>query len=1123
MAAVAADDAATFSFDLTIFLLNELGEHKLKADWEFLRTFRESIHKWSNADKVFAQKPISLALKIEALAEEIIAPELTVGSSVGDYETKTKHLMAEIEEALEDHLHLILGGGQSFQVYFPARLPFWVSFVDCLLLNLKSMKGIAELNISDQAYGLSNRLRFIQVYIVNVIRDPKFPSSTTNDDDVVGIYACLTHVASVVLRVAIRCCHYWFSYKTDRIHRVVETSMLSELVSDLHDEINPANPNFMEFHLNFILALCESSGGIQVALVHYFCSYLFYCEEGDFREEVSSLVTLFVNSSKLGKEDNVVQNFFPEINAVLVGMVSLFEAKCSSSGVEMDNSPQCAELLTTICLLKTELYLMVLVRKMHNTTSFSDMLSDWTAIRFQFIEIPENLRRFSRELPYEKVEDGKKFLAFIELLAQEVESLFQSFRFKEITEFTAKNSLLLRLFKILSFKEEAFLLELFLKSSDAATFMAYGGKDQIAPLLHQLEYFTLILLNQRVKDREDISRAFVQIEIFARRMTCFYNSFLSNEITRDNLALSFSELLDKVKHVMKAKRKEIGPPFPLSDFPRTFKLGFIDFLLRNLQELLQYDPESIAPFKDHIEEIQLHLESLSPFLTKVSELDINKHPELKDLGSCVINVAYNVEYVIDAMEVGAQWQDFFWFYDILEELRLVYEQVCRIHLTTFDAKVQDAKSINQVSLNMVSRYGTPSINDVVVDLSDEEQVIVDQLTRGSSRRVVVSIVGMPGIGKTTLARKVYNSENVKSHFHCRAWCTVSQVYEKRLLLLEILSDIHGLTDEIHQMNDEDLESKLRQCLLKNKYLIVMDDVWDVKPWNDLKSSFPDDGNRSRILITGRLCKVALEIEPDGDPHSLRLLSDDESWKLLEGKVFHGDSCPQELLAVGKEIARHCKGLPLAIVAIAGLLERTEKSQNWWRRIAENLSSQIINDPETRCMEILELSYKHLPEYLKVCFLYLGVLLEDKDIPVSKLIRFWLAEGFIPKTETKSFEDVAEDCLMDLINRSLVIISKRRSNGKVKSCRLHDLILDFCRSKAKDENFLQLVTRCDTPYASFPSSDYGFEFDFYHHLCPVAFASYRLVIFLKRNHFFESRPSGPGTRSLVLFASTDSEP
>ncbi|CDP21728.1 unnamed protein product [Coffea canephora] len=382
---------------------------------------------------------------------------------------------------------------------------------------------------------------------------------------------------------------------------------------------------------------------------------------------------------------------------------------------------------------------------------------------------------------------------------------------------------------------------------------------------------------------------------------------------------------------------------------------------------------------------------------------------------------------------------------------------------------------------------------------------------------------MPGIGKTTMAWKLFNCQKVLSHFHCRAWCTVSQEYDKRELLLEILRGILGLTDEIRQMTDEDLQLKLRQCLLRNRFLIVMDDVWNAGVWNELRNAFPDDANGSRILITSRLRDVALQIEPDSDPHSLRLFSDDESWNLLAEKVFHGEGCPKELLLVGKEIAKKCKGLPLTVVAMSGLLQKTEKSRASWGEIAKGLVAEVMEEPKAQCMEILELSYKHLPGYLKPCFLYLGVFLEDKDIPVSKLIRFWLAEGFIHDSELKSLEVIAEGYLMELISRSLVEVSKRRSNGMVKSCRLHDLLRDFCQLKARAENFFRPLTRFDEPYISFPRSDFGFEFDFGHHSDPVTYEAYRLCIFLKRVHFVVSRPFGLGTRSLIFFPSADSEP
>ncbi|XP_027149786.1 putative late blight resistance protein homolog R1A-3 [Coffea eugenioides] len=681
--------------------------------------------------------------------------------------------------------------------------------------------------------------------------------------------------------------------------------------------------------------------------------------------------------------------------------------------------------------------------------------------------------------------------------------------FKDHESSVVKYSLPLLRFQIEMYKGEFFLKRLLrLKSRNDERLMAHQ-KDQIKLFVQKFECIALILSDERIKDREDVLGA---IGEFFHRLP--YLPFFLNE--QDEMTNpSFPELLDKETHLIKAKLMDLIPKFPKFNFPKTSRLKSLDFLGRKLRELLKYNSASTALAKLHTEEIQIHLQN-------VSQLDIEEHPKIEDLVDRFTELAYEAEYIIDSIEDDAQWQHFVWLDNVLDELRLLSEKAGGIHLTTPDMEVQDSKSVTQVSVDKLSTKNTSAIDEIVVDLSNRENEILNQLTRGPSKLDIVFVAGMPGLGKTTLARKVYSSLKVMRHFHLRAWCSVSQEYEKRRLLLEILTGIHGLTEEIRQMRDEDLQDKLRKLLLKNKYLVVMDDVWGIGAWNDLKNSFPDNANGSRILFTSRLHKVASEIKPDSPPLSLSLFSREESWQLLEKKVFKEECCPNELVGVGKDIAYHCQGLPLAVVAAAGILKTTEKSQNSWKTIADNLSSQIIDNPEARCKEVLNLSYKHLPEYLKSCFLYLGVLNEDRDVLVSKLIRFWIAEGFIPETN-KGSEDVAEAFLMDLIDRSLVIISKRRSNGKVRACRLHDLVLDFCKSQTEDENFFQLITRSDNPYASFPNTDYGFEFDFYHHSSPVSFASYRLAISLKRSHFIESKPSGLATRSLVFFASTDSEP
>ncbi|CDP08020.1 unnamed protein product [Coffea canephora] len=1107
---------------------------KLKDDWRFLGKIWESTHKGSGHAATDEEKNLAFCLKIEATAEEIaqklirfreemmvndnqVKDEEFLNELALDCATKTKLLIAEVEAAL-DHLYLMWSGGisssSSFGLLKAKALD--VSFCNDLfayvLSTMSAVENMAVYLVWDHFSSLYGSVSWTRWYLVSMVQHILHRHRARNRqglqsfDPCVGsrglpsFDACVGHVLSVALRIANRCRDYWLNYKTGRI-QVMRRGLIEFLV-DLHSEIHPSNPKFVGFHLNFLMALCCAEVVAIKDLLGSFCLCVFSGKDGYFRDEVFFLLKLFLYTTSVLDDEDTARSFIPETQAVLVEITSLFEST-GRKGHELANSP---ELLAKICLLEAELFLVAQIHSMKSNTNASSLSSimfpDFKDIMDHCRQIPSRLRRYSEKLPPETRLYRKKLLALIESTFKEEKSLHESS--------VVKNSLPVLRFQFEIYKGEFFLKRLLrLKSKNDERLMAHE-KDQIKLFVQKFECIALILSDERIKDREDVLGA---IGEFFHRLP--YLPFFLNE--QDEMTNpSFPELLDKETHLIKAKLMDLIPKFPEFNFPKTSKLKFLDFLGRSLRELLKYNSASTALAKLHTEEIQIHLQN-------VSQLDIEEHPKIEDLVDRFTDLAYEAEYIIDSIEDDAQWQHFVWLDNVLDELRLLSEKAGGIHLTTPDMEVQDSKSVTQVSVDKLSTKNTSAIDEIVVDLSNRENEILNQLTRGSSKLDIVFIAGMPGLGKTTLARKVYSSLKVMRHFHLRAWCSVSPEYEKRRLLLEILTGIHGLTEEIRQMRDEDLQDKLRKLLLKNKYLIVMDDVWGIGAWNDLKNSFPDDANGSRILFTSRLHRVASEIKQESPPLSLSLFSHEESWQLLEKKVFKEECCPSELQGVGKEIAYHCQGLPLAVVAVAGILKTTGKSQSSWKRITDTLSSHIIDNPEARCKEVIDLSYKHLPEYLKSCFLYLGVLNEDRDILVSKLIRFWIAEGLVPETKKKGFEDVAEAFLMDLIDRSLVIISKRRSNGKVRACRLHDLVLDFCKSKTEDEKFFQLITRSDNPYASFPSTDYGFEFDFYRHSSPVSFASYRLAISLKRSHFIESKPSGLATRSLVFFASTDSEP
>nr|XP_027098614.1 putative late blight resistance protein homolog R1A-3 [Coffea arabica] len=923
----------------------------------------------------------------------------------------------------------------------------------------------------------------------------------------------IKHVASVAIRLANLSCLYWFKeVDTDEKRRTIIG------ILNLQQEIDLSTAEFLEMNLKLLRAVNQiQPGQITRNKVTGFLSYLLLHEEGALgvADELKYLIELVISQPE--KPCNEVETFLTEIKAVIREAASLsnsLDGVCAHSPkVEVAKIRLLEE---KIWLLKAEHFL----KGPRNTSFIDNPYWDWKSCITSLDKGLKNLRSFSKDLPKVRTILCKQNLSLVEEVPRELQSVLQSFSAKEITEKRMRESLLLLLLKILVLKADFYLLEILNGNANLLSL----AKDRIESVREGLKLLMTFVANVPKESSDHLEFILTNIEAVAKRIIYLYHSFLTNKIAEElieRMYLTLSELLDQIK-VNKAKLRELYPQVQGSCFPKTNGLGCVDFLLRNLKELQTHKSKSIATVKNQIERIQGDMEFFRSFLNdRVKER--TQHQELKGLGERITEVAYKVEYVIDSIEVGIgdHLQHLLWLDSLLEDISHIKMEAVK----SYQKKTCDGipHNVTRSSAHMISQVSAPEPDEVVVSLSDQEEVIIDRLIKGSLQQDMVSLVGMPGIGKTTLAKKLYNDSRVTYHFHIRAWCCISQVYSKRQVLLDILSNISGLTDYIHKMTDEDLDLELYQQLKGRRYLIVMDDMWSTEAWDDLERSFPDDKNGSRLLITSRIQNVALNAKPNSDPYLLRLLTDDESWSLLQLKSFHGKGCPTELLGVGKEIAQQCKGLPLSVVAVAGLLERTEKKPDLWKQIVDSLSRRLIDDPQTQCKEILELSYEQLPYNLKACFLYFGAFLEDKDISVRKLIRLWVSEGFIKKSEEKSLEDLGEDYLMDLVGRSLVLVSKRRSIGGVKTCRVHDMLHDLCLSRSKEEMFLQPITKRDEPFASFDGLDDDVDFDHYYPSKPLIYERHRLCICLERRHFIKSKPSGPRTRSLLFSAIADRYP
>ncbi|GMP78389.1 hypothetical protein CsSME_00034319 [Camellia sinensis var. sinensis] len=337
-------------------------------------------------------------------------------------------------------------------------------------------------------------------------------------------------------------------------------------------------------------------------------------------------------------------------------------------------------------------------------------------------------------------------------------------------------------------------------------------------------------------------------------------------------------------------------------------------------------------------------------------------------------------------------------------------------------------------------------DDEVVGIESPKYELISRLVdQNQSQRAVILVVGMGGIGKTTLAKKVYDSQEVVAHFNCKAWITVSQSYKPEELLKTMIKELSG--NNVLPLLDEGIDSliaKLRGYLYEKRYVIV-----------SIRHALPKNSEGSRVIITTRSEQVATfckETSVD-HVHELEALSQEKAWKLFCTKAFQldfGGHCPPELEEVSQAIVRKCQGLPLAITAISGLLSTKNKSISEWQKFYGSMNLELERNPKLKSIsKILLFSYNDLPHPLKSCFLYFGIMPEDYSISYGRLNRLWIAEGFVEEQNGKTLEEVTEEYLTELIHRHLALVSTTKFDGRVGQCQVHDVVREIILSMSKE--------------------------------------------------------------------------
>ncbi|KAM2731413.1 hypothetical protein EV2_035075 [Malus domestica] len=369
---------------------------------------------------------------------------------------------------------------------------------------------------------------------------------------------------------------------------------------------------------------------------------------------------------------------------------------------------------------------------------------------------------------------------------------------------------------------------------------------------------------------------------------------------------------------------------------------------------------------------------------------------------------------------------------------------------------------NSYDPNQVKIYGESSLffkDDELVGIKDAKEKLVGWLLSKEPQRTVISVVGMGGSGKTSLVANTFTGET--ANFQCYAWLTVSKTYNiddlLRVLIKEhFRSALQDVPQDLSNMNYIHMVELLVNYLQSKRYVIVLDDVWDKYLWRQISVALPDGVDGSRVMLKTRNEDIAsFPFEAGSHVYHVQPLNENDAWDLFSKKTFSSwpdKCCPQELEPIARDLVGKCKGLPLGIVALGALMS-TRRLVSEWKKFYSSLNWELSNNPTLEVVKsIFLLSFNDLPYRLKHCFLYLCIFPEDYAIDSYRLVRLWMAEGFVDRVEGPKPEEIAESYAAEFTCRCMVQVVKKQPSRRAKTFKMHDLIRELALSISKAEKF-----------------------------------------------------------------------
>ncbi|XP_059439142.1 putative disease resistance protein RGA3 [Corylus avellana] len=492
-------------------------------------------------------------------------------------------------------------------------------------------------------------------------------------------------------------------------------------------------------------------------------------------------------------------------------------------------------------------------------------------------------------------------------------------------------------------------------------------------------------------------------------------------------------------------------------------------ILGNLSPLAFKEINQLWGFKDELKKLKGTVFTIQAVLLDAEEQQVGSHA-VRNWLEKLEDAMYDADDLLDDFSIEALRREIMTRDKTAKEVCIFFSKSNQLlyalkmgHKIKVIRKRLDAINADAMNFNLKLRTKeTPVMNkkrdnthsfvqaEAIIGRECDKKAVISHLMDSSVKENVsiLPIVGIGGLGKTTLAQLIFTSKEIEKHFELKMWVCVSDNFDVKIIVEKILESATNKKTKKLAMNT--LVKELRKNIDEKKFLLVLDDVWseDINQWLKLKELLMGGARGSKILVTTRSEKVA-NITHTIKPHLLSGLNEPASWFLFKQTAFEKGQEPKNSIIVesGREIVKKCAGVPLAIRTMGSLLY-SKTSETEWLTFKNNELPKITQK-ENDILPTLKLSYDYLPSHLKYCFAFCSLFPKDYKIDISTLIKLWIAHGFVKSSDDQNqcLEDVGNEYFMDLLLRSFFQEAKMDEFGNVIECKMHDLMHDLATSVA----------------------------------------------------------------------------